>query len=51
MHFIPGLVAAFNLSARCRSCCKLAENGLHTGEQLQPFSIHFSPTPWPGLGA
>lgn len=34
IHFILGLVAAFNLSARRHSCCKLAENGLHTGEQL-----------------
>lgn len=34
MHFILGLVAAFNLSARRRSCCKLAEICLRTGEQL-----------------
>jgi len=30
MYFILGLGAAFNLSARLRSCCKLAENCLHT---------------------
>lgn len=38
IHFILGLVAAFNLSARCRSCCKLAENCLHTGRTVcNPF--------------
>lgn len=34
IHFILGLVAAFNLSARRRSCCKLAENCVHTGQTV-----------------
>lgn len=38
IHFILGLVAAFNLSARRHSCCKLAENCVHAGQTVcNPF--------------
>lgn len=44
MCFILGLGAAFNLSARLRSCCKLAENRLHTQglKFCNPFGATYS---------